>query len=147
DSCLRSRFSEGVVMSCRMERGRSFGACLRSIRFTLPFTLCCLSAVFAMASESTLATISTNENRVPAGQLEVGVLTLHLELRQGVWSPEAPDGRAIPVYAFAEEGHVLQTPAPLIRVPQGTELRVCVHNLLSVSTRVYGLHERPAESD
>jgi hypothetical protein len=33
--------------------------------------------------------IQANSNRVPAGKLENGILTLHLELRQGDWYPEA----------------------------------------------------------
>src|SRR5688572_6566483 len=61
--------------------------------------------------------ISTNDNRSPAGRLDNGVLSLRLELRRGVWLPEAEDGEAIPVYAFGEVGKPLQAPAPLIRVP------------------------------
>src|SRR5215470_8150045 len=107
----------------------------------------CLSAMSALAAENTLSTISANDNRTPGGQLKSGVLTLHLELRQGNWNPEASDGRAISVYSFAEEGHETQTPGPLIRVPQGTELRVSVHNLLTVPASVYGLHQRPGKAD
>src|SRR5438876_311824 len=64
--------------------------------------------------------LTTNENRHAGGQLKGGVLTLQLEIRQGAWHPEADNGEALPVYAFAEAGKPLQAPAPMIRVPQGT---------------------------
>src|SRR5262249_1387053 len=89
----------------------------------------CLSVALALSAEDQVPIISGNDNRTPAGKLESGVLTLHLELRQGNWNPEASDGRTIPVYSFAEEGHELQTPGPLIRVHAGTKLRISVHNL------------------
>jgi FtsP/CotA-like multicopper oxidase with cupredoxin domain len=43
------------------------------------------------------------------------------------------------VYAFGETGHGLQNPGPLIRVPQGTELHVSLHNALPVTISVHGL--------
>ena len=64
-------------------------------------------------------TIQANSNRVPAGKLENGILTLHLELRQGDWHPEADSGPSMKVYAFGEEGQMLQVPGPLIRVSEG----------------------------
>ena len=107
----------------------------------------CLSVVSCFATEARLPSISVNDNRMPAGRLDSGVLTLHLELGQGLWHPEAEDGRALPVYSFAEEGHVLQTPGPLVRIPKGTEIRVSVHNLLTVTAYIHGLRQHPAKSD
>jgi FtsP/CotA-like multicopper oxidase with cupredoxin domain len=83
---------------------------------------------------------------MPAGRLNSGVLTLHLELREGRWHPEAEDGRAIIVYAFAEEENDPITPGPLIRVPQGTELHVSVHNRLRFAVAVHGLHQHPGSA-
>jgi hypothetical protein len=37
---------------------------------------------------------------MPSGKLEHGILTLHLELRQGDWYPEADTGPSMKVYAF-----------------------------------------------
>lgn len=119
----------------------------RSAAQTSVLAAICFSAIFCFAAETTLPSISLNDNRIPAGRLDSGVLTLRLELKQGLWHPEAEDGRAIPVYSFAEEGHELQTPGPLVRIPQGTELRVSVHNLLSATAYVHGLHQHPAKSD
>ncbi len=104
-----------------------------------------LVAVCCCASAATLPNIVANDNRAPAGRLESGVLTLHLELREGQWHPEAEDGRAITIYSFAEEGHDPVTPGPLIRVPQGTEIHLSVHNRMRVAAAVHGLHEHPGK--
>ena len=71
---------------------------------------------------------------------------LRLEIRAGDWYPEADTGPAIVVQAFAEEGRPLQIPGPLIRVPEGTEVRATVRNALDkVTARVHGLHGRPGD--
>ena len=94
------------------------------------------------------ARIAANDNRRPAGRLERGVLTLRLEVREGALFPEAEDGPSISALAFAEVGAALQVPGPLIRVSQGTEIRVSVHNPLRDSTlTVHGLHAHPAADD
>lgn len=90
--------------------------------------------------------IQANSNRVPAGKLENGILTLHLELRQGDWYPEADTGPSMKVYAFGEEGKALQVPGPLIRVPEGTEIHLTLHNLLAAAAIVHGLHQHPGDA-
>jgi manganese oxidase len=120
---------------------------------------CCFLALFVFlagtlltvgrcsAADRALPAISVNDNRLPAGRLEAGVLTLHLELREGWWHPEAPDGRVIDTYAFAEEGHEPQTPGPLIRVPQGTQLHISFHNLLPTAITLHGFHQHPGKAE
>ncbi len=94
------------------------------------------------------ASIQPNENRQSAGVREGGVLTVRLEARTGTWYPEGPNGMAIPVAAFAEEGKVLQTPGPLLRVPAGTEVRATVRNSLEKPLTVFGLgRERGLAAD
>jgi FtsP/CotA-like multicopper oxidase with cupredoxin domain len=90
--------------------------------------------------------IQANSNLEPAGRVEKGVLTLHLRLQQGDWFSEAETGPSMKVYAFGEEGKALQVPAPLIRVPEGTEIDVTLHNLLPVAAVVHGLHQHPGEA-
>lgn len=90
-----------------------------------------------------LQPLAANDNRTPAGELRGNVLSLHLEIRKGVWHPEAEDGEAIPAYAFAEEGKPLQVPAPAIRVPQGATIDISLHNGLAVPATVHGLHSHP----
>ena len=102
-------------------------------------------APFALAADS-LPPIIANQNHVPAGTLRDGVLLIQLEIAKGEWRPEADDGVALPVYAFGEAGRALQNPGPLIRVPQGTEIRATVHNILAVPVTVHGLGSPGADS-
>jgi FtsP/CotA-like multicopper oxidase with cupredoxin domain len=98
------------------------------------------------ALHATLPRIEANRNLSPAGQLRDGVLTVRLEIREGDWYPEADTGPSVVMQAFAEEGRPLQIPGPLIRVPEGTEIRATVRNALDKGTaRVYGLHGRPGD--
>jgi hypothetical protein len=62
------------------------------------------------ALQATLPRIEANRNLFPAGQLRDGVLTVHLEIRDGAWYPEAETGPTVVVQAFAEEGRALQIP-------------------------------------
>ena len=95
-----------------------------------------------------LGTIAANDNRYPAGRLERNVLTLRLTVHWGLMRPEGNDGPGLATLAFAEVGKTPQIPGPLIRVPQGTEIRVSFHNPLPDSTiTVYGLTTRPVTSD
>src|ERR1017187_9630608 len=91
------------------------------------------------------ARIQANSNQTAAGKLENGVLTLHLELRQGDWYPEAETGPSMKVYAFAEEGGPLQVPGPLIRVPEGVAIHLTVRNQLPVKAVLHGLHAHPGD--
>src|SRR5687768_15703616 len=74
--------------------------------------------------------VAVNDNRVAAGTLQNGVLTVRLDARTGEWRPDGETDPAIVIRAFAEEGKALQIPAPLIRVPRGTEIRAFVRNSL-----------------
>jgi FtsP/CotA-like multicopper oxidase with cupredoxin domain len=106
-----------------------------------------LAGICAADASPSLPAVIENQNHAAAGRLDHGVFTLRLELRRGLWHPEAPDGRAIEVMAFAEEGGPLQTPGPLIRVPQSTEIHASVHNALTTKMFVHGLHLHPAKGD
>jgi FtsP/CotA-like multicopper oxidase with cupredoxin domain len=95
-----------------------------------------------------LPTIAANDNRTPAGQERNDTLRIRLEVRMGVWRPEADSGPSAEVAAFAEETKALQIPGPLIRVKTGTIIRATVRNALPDSTiSVHGLLTRPAASD
>jgi FtsP/CotA-like multicopper oxidase with cupredoxin domain len=94
-----------------------------------------------------LARIASNDNRAPAGSFNEGVLRLSLDIRRGAWYPESDSGATVSVYAFAETGKPASTPGPLIRVPEGSEIVITLHNQIDNPTRVYGLHTRPREED
>ena len=91
--------------------------------------------------------IAANDNRRPAGHLERGVLTLRLEVRAGVLHPEQDADPGLPALAFAEVGGPIQVPGPLIRVPQGTEVRISIRNPLDSTLVIHGLGPRPPASD
>lgn len=86
--------------------------------------------------------IEANQMRAAAGSFANGVLTVSLEARDGVWLPDGPDGMARYVAAFSEAGKALQNPGPLIRVTQGTEVRVTMRNRLAQPLWIYGLGEQ-----
>ncbi|HTE46095.1 MAG TPA: multicopper oxidase domain-containing protein [Gemmatimonadaceae bacterium] len=89
--------------------------------------------------ERSKAPIAANDNRVRAGHLREGVLTVNIEAREGVWHPEGAKGLAIETAAFAEQGKTLQTPGPLIRVPVGTEVRATITNRLDKAMWLHGM--------
>jgi FtsP/CotA-like multicopper oxidase with cupredoxin domain len=100
------------------------------------------------ADRTAPARIAANDNRRPAGILRDGRLELRLDIVDGQWFPEAEDGPSVTMQAFAEHGHAPEIPGPLVRVPEGTEIHVVVHNVLSGSDAViHGLHARPTASD
>jgi FtsP/CotA-like multicopper oxidase with cupredoxin domain len=114
-------------------------------RFVLALTL--LSSGGPLSSPGRLERILANENRASAGTLEGNVLTLHLEVRRGLWYPQSDSGLGEPVLAFAEAGHAPQIPGPLVRVPAGTMVRVSMHNAAETPLVIHGLLSRPAAGD
>jgi FtsP/CotA-like multicopper oxidase with cupredoxin domain len=106
-------------------------------------------AVFACRLAAPRATrVIPNDNRAPAGSLQGGVLTLHLEAREARWFPDGEGAPSIVMQVFAEAGGQPRNPGPLIRVPAGTTVRVSVRNTLRDSTLVvYGLATRPSAPD
>jgi len=96
-------------------------------------------------SNPPLPGVVANENRVPAGRLHHDTLTLELEVRLARWRPESPGDSGIAVAAFAEPGKAPQIPAPLIRVPAGTQITATIRNALTDSTiTLYGMAAHPA---
>jgi manganese oxidase len=104
------------------------------------------SAALPRPEVSPLPLVMANNNRTPAGLLKNGVLELQLDLRRGRWYPGDEGGGYRDIYAFAEVGHVPQSSGPLIRVPQGTEIHVIVHNTLPLRAKIYGLHRHPGDA-
>jgi len=101
----------------------------------------------AAAATNSLPSVTANDNRVAAGVMRSGVLTVQLEARVGDWHPDgdAAPGAAIP--AFAEPGKPLQIPGPLIRVVAGTTVAATVRNVLPNDTLlVHGLYDRGTAS-
>ena len=92
--------------------------------------------------------ILANDNRRPAGTLRDGKLELKLDVINADWFPESESGPSIKMQAFAEQGRTPEIPGPMIRVPEGTEIHLTIHNSLPDSeVVVHGLHTRPATTD
>jgi FtsP/CotA-like multicopper oxidase with cupredoxin domain len=105
-------------------------------------------AVFAGCSAGRIDRVVPNDNRVAAGVMRDGVLTLHLEARNATWYPDANDGPGLMVPVFAEVGRAPQNPGPLIRVPAGTTIQLSVRNSIPGSALVlFGVHTRPSAVD
>ena len=102
---------------------------------------CCGIVDAQPASE--IPRIQANSNQIPGGILTDGVLTIDLEVREGEWFPEDEHGPSVKVFALAEKGKPAQIPGPMIRVRQGTVIRVRLQNLISASVVMHGMHARP----
>src|SRR5262245_3707701 len=123
-------------MSRLMTRG--FWAVILALAFQFP------STVFAQAQKSPPRVVA-NENRTPAGALVNGTLELKLEITESEWHPEAESGPSLCMQVFAEEGKPPVNPGPMIRVTEGTEIHVSLHNRLRKAALVHGFDTRPAE--
>jgi FtsP/CotA-like multicopper oxidase with cupredoxin domain len=106
------------------------------------FVLCVAALVSGAPYTPPTETALPNDNRVSAGRLANGVLTIALEARPAAWHPESDDGPFVPVYAFAERGQRARLPGPLIRVPVGTTVAATVRNTLTVPMKLFGLRGR-----
>ncbi|HEV8150573.1 MAG TPA: multicopper oxidase domain-containing protein [Gemmatimonadales bacterium] len=107
-----------------------------------PFCALALGAAsFSRTSPPMRVTI--NDNRIPAGTLQNGVLTIELELREGEWHPDRDADPGLVLHAFAEVGKPPAIPGPLIRVPEGTVIHATLHNALGDSAVfIHGFSQR-----
>src|SRR4030095_11427484 len=90
--------------------------------------IACGLGIVSTSIDNTIEEVSINDNRKPAGEFRNGIYYVNLEIREGNWYPESKDGAPIKISAFAEVGRPLQVPGPLIRVPEGTEIRATITN-------------------
>lgn len=107
--------------------------------------LCSLPASAAV-DISKLPRVVTHDNLKSAGVLKDGVLTVHLELKEGAWHPDADDAPGIPALTITEEGAPPSMPGPMIRVPEGTRVHVYFKNTQIFDIYVHGLHQRPGDA-
>ena len=91
------------------------------------------------------ARVVTHGNSAPAGTLRGNVLSISLEVVSGAWRPEGDTDPEVPIFAFAEEGKAPLNPGPLIRVRQGTEIRLTLRNRTDSALVINGLRPRAAE--
>lgn len=89
-----------------------------------------------------LPVVEWNDNLVPAGTIAGDVLDLRLEVIRGMWKLLGDEHAGVEILAFREDDSAPQNPGPMIRVPEGTEIRVSVGNPLEVALVVHGLSAR-----
>ena len=97
--------------------------------------------------------VQSNPNTDGAGMLRGGVLTVTLEAKPSLWYLDGSKHPAMTIEAFSEPGKPPLMPAPLLRVPAGTELRLTIRNSLSrpmtflVPAALHGALFRPTAMD
>jgi FtsP/CotA-like multicopper oxidase with cupredoxin domain len=102
---------------------------------------------FRVPIPASVERIAINDNRSAAGEVRGGVLTVRLEVRQGVWHPDGESDPGLTVRAFAKVGKEPSVPGPLIRVVEGTEIHAFIGNTLSSATLyLHGLSPRGADA-
>ena len=89
-----------------------------------------------------LPVVEWNDNLVPAGTIAGDVLDLRLEVVRSMWKLLGDEHAGVEILAFREFDSAPQNPGPMIRVPEGTEIRVSVGNPLEVKLVVHGLSAR-----
>ena len=102
--------------------------------------LALLASGFVLAARPARArqrTVRANPNAASAGSLKNRVLTVTLEAKAGLWYLDGMNRPPMTISAFAESGKDPLMPGPLIRAPQGTELRLSIRNSLSLPLTMY----------
>jgi manganese oxidase len=108
-------------------------------KYILSFVALMLASGVARA-QAPFPVAVANDNRVPAGTLKNHVLTLQLNVVRASFHPDRDGDPGIDVMVLQEEGRAPSVPAPLIRVPVGTEVRTTIRNSQKDSSvLVYGL--------
>ena len=125
---------------------------LLSRLFTTLFSLSIIALTHECMAQTSLVpstahAVNNNDNTRPGGRFEGDVLTIRLFAGVGGWRPEGPQGTAIEIAAFGEEGADLSIPGPLIRVREGTTIALTLRNALGSELKVHGLCTRPSTCD
>src|SRR5690349_14596175 len=104
----------------------------------LVLAVCLALPSLAAIDLSKLPKVVTHDNLKSAGVLKDGVLTVHLEMKEGAWHPDADDAPAIPALTITEEGAAPSMPGPMIRVFEGTRIHVVFKNTQAFPVFVHG---------
>src|SRR5688500_17096940 len=91
--------------------------------------------------------VAINQNRVPAGTLRNGTLTVALDVVEAAWHPEGPEDPVVPILALAEQGKPPQVPGPLLRAPQGTTVHLTLRNHSDSAIMLSGFRHSLAAGD
>ena len=103
------------------------------VRLTISGALAILLSSAGVGRALTVPPVHPNPNTARAGVLRNGVLTVALEAKESLMQLEGAHRSMMTIEAFAEPGKAPLMPGPLIRAPQGTELRLSIRNTLPVA--------------
>jgi FtsP/CotA-like multicopper oxidase with cupredoxin domain len=122
-------------------------ALLASLTFGVqPQLVAALPRVPLPQPSPTAVRATVHGNRLASGALRGRTLTLALDVVESAWHPESTDEPEVPIFAFAERGRGPVVPGPMIRVPQGTEVRLTLRNLLDSALVLGGFRPGLGES-
>ena len=82
---------------------------------------------------------AVHSNHTSAGTRGNGSLTIALDVVESAWKPEGDDDPEVPILAFAEHDQSPLVPGPMIRVSQGTEVRLTLRNRVDTAIVLGGL--------
>lgn len=85
-----------------------------------------------------------NHNETAGGTRSGKSLTLSIDVVEAAWRPEGDANPEVRIFAFSENGNRPSVPGPLVRVPQGTEVRVVLRSRIDSAVVIGGL--RPQAS-
>ena len=89
-----------------------------------------------------------NQNRVAAGTLSGGTLTLALDIVEAGYQAEGAHDPVVRILAFAEPGKAPIVPGPMIRAPLGTTVKLTLRNRTDSTVFLSGLRRTlPMEKD
>jgi len=104
-----------------------------SVLTLLPLFAASVSGAALLHPRGTIALplVQPNANVERAGMLRNGVLSVTLEAKESLWHFNGANRHPpVTIAAFAEPGKAPLMPAPLLRAPVGTELRLSIRNSL-----------------
>src|SRR3954470_11307317 len=97
------------------------------------------------AANAMLAT--PNQNRVPAGRLVKGTLTLALDVVEGAYQPEGVEDPVVRAFVLTEPGKAPQVPGPMLRAPAGTTVHLTLRNRTDSAVMFSGFRQTLAAAN
>lgn len=97
------------------------------------------------AANAAMATV--NQNRLPAGRMSRGTLTLALDVVEGAFQPEGSGEPVVRILALAEPGKAPEVPGPLLRAPVGTIVKLTLRNRSDSALVFSGFRQKLSATD
>ena len=116
--------------------------------FSISFIVLACIAICCSGWSATLPIVEPNDNTHGSGAMADNVLYLSLVAEKGTWYPETQNNPGLDVHAFREEKGPLQAPGPMVRIPEGTQVRLAIRNNIPDTTlELHGFQTRPSKEE